>query len=190
MDEFEGWGAAVAAGVADGVAQNADHVSAAFAPIGEDVREIFEGVGGAIAEELDRAANTGELSFKRMGLAIAAALAEIALDQLILGPLGDALGKLGRDGASAPVFDLVGGAFGGARAEGGLASPGLSYLVGERGPELFTPHETGRIAPASASQPSVVMHVHGATEPAAWRRSEAQILANLQRAVARSQRSL
>lgn len=190
MNEINEWGEAAALGVADGVAQNADHVAAAFAPIGDDVREIFEGVGGAIAEELDRAADSGEFSFKRMGLAIAETLAEIALDRLILGPLEEALGGLGPGGVSAPFIDVFGGVFGGARAEGGLASPGWSYLVGERGPELFTPGEAGRIAPAAASAPSVVMHVHGATDPSAWRRSEAQILANLQRAVARSQRSL
>lgn len=37
--------------------------------------------------------------------------------------------------------------FAGARAEGGPVSSGRSYLVGERGPELFTPSGSGKIVP-------------------------------------------
>lgn len=37
------------------------------------------------------------------------------------------------------------GKFGGGRANGGPVSGGTSYLVGERGPELFTPNGSGRI---------------------------------------------
>ena len=37
--------------------------------------------------------------------------------------------------------------FGGVRASGGTVKGGTSYLVGERGPELFTPGRTGSIAP-------------------------------------------
>jgi len=40
--------------------------------------------------------------------------------------------------------------FGGARALGGPVAPGGSYLVGERGPELFTPTSSGNITPNGA----------------------------------------
>ena len=40
--------------------------------------------------------------------------------------------------------------FGGGRAAGGTVQGGRSYMVGERGPELFTPGRTGSIAPNSA----------------------------------------
>lgn len=39
------------------------------------------------------------------------------------------------------------GAFGGARAAGGPVTGNTSYLVGERGPELFTPNTSGMITP-------------------------------------------
>lgn len=42
------------------------------------------------------------------------------------------------------------GLFGGGRAKGGTVQKGRSFLVGERGPELFTPNRTGSIAPNSA----------------------------------------
>jgi phage-related protein len=50
-----------------------------------------------------------------------------------------------------PVTQAVGGAidniFGGGRANGGPVSRGTSYVVGERGPELFVPNTSGKIIP-------------------------------------------
>ncbi|WP_367898827.1 hypothetical protein AB3N61_06630 [Leptospira sp. WS58.C1] len=45
----------------------------------------------------------------------------------------------------------------GARASGGVVSAGKSYLVGERGPELFTPGSSGKIIPNGAGGGSVVV---------------------------------
>ena len=42
------------------------------------------------------------------------------------------------------------GTIGGRRAAGGPVSGGSSYLVGERGPEIFTPMSSGNITPNSA----------------------------------------
>ena len=46
------------------------------------------------------------------------------------------------------VFDTV---FGGGRAAGGPVSSGTSYVVGERGPELFVPNTAGTIIPNGGS---------------------------------------
>ena len=40
--------------------------------------------------------------------------------------------------------------FGGGRASGGTVTGGRSYMVGEKGPELFTPGRTGSIAPSGS----------------------------------------
>lgn len=45
---------------------------------------------------------------------------------------------------------VAGGGTGGARAEGGPTQRGMTHLVGERGPELFTPQENGTIIPNRA----------------------------------------
>ena len=45
------------------------------------------------------------------------------------------------------VVGAVTSKFGGAAAEGGPVSGGTSYLVGEKGPELFTPGRSGVITP-------------------------------------------
>lgn len=54
------------------------------------------------------------------------------------------LGGLGGEGS---FFSKL---FGGGKAAGGTVKGGKSYLVGERGPELFTPGRTGSIAPNSS----------------------------------------
>lgn len=51
----------------------------------------------------------------------------------------------GLAGSSNSFLSSIGGAFGGARASGGPVSAGRTYLVGERGPELFTPNTAGAV---------------------------------------------
>lgn len=56
--------------------------------------------------------------------------------------------------------------FGGTRADGGSVNDGRSYLVGERGPEMFTPNTTGSIipnnmlAPQQSSQPIRIVNAY------------------------------
>ena len=45
------------------------------------------------------------------------------------------------------IGNVIDGIFGGAKATGGPVSAGRSYLVGERGPELFMPSGSGNIIP-------------------------------------------
>ena len=55
---------------------------------------------------------------------------------------------------------IIGSLFGGFMANGGTASAGRSYVVGEKGPELFTPGRSGSIAPAgSFSSSNIVVNV-------------------------------
>ena len=51
------------------------------------------------------------------------------------------LGGLGSGGG------FLGKLFGGFKADGGTVAGGKSYIVGERGPELFSPGRSGSIAP-------------------------------------------
>ncbi|MFG1314708.1 tape measure protein [Xanthobacter autotrophicus] len=69
-------------------------------------------------------------------------LVKLALQGALLGqgPLAGILG--GGTGGG-----IVGSLFGGARAGGGDVASGKSYLVGEKGPELFSPGRSGTIVP-------------------------------------------
>ncbi len=78
----------------------------------------------------------------------------------ILG-LGMSLGGMGLFGSK--IAENI-NSFGGARANGGPVSSGKSYLVGERGPELFTPGASGAITPNHAMGQRV--HVTVGIDPA------------------------
>lgn len=71
---------------------------------------------------------------------IAQELLNIAVQNLVK----MAFGGLGGGGFGGGIFGFL---FGGARARGGPVSSGKSYLVGENGPELFTPSTGGNITP-------------------------------------------
>lgn len=64
---------------------------------------------------------------------------DVALNQ---GLFGDILGAGGKKGGG-----ILGFLTGGKLAEGGRAAGGKSFLVGEKGPELFVPRSTGTVIP-------------------------------------------
>ncbi len=70
--------------------------------------------------------------------------------QNVLAGLGGVFGGLGGlfGGGGLGIF---GKTFGGFRASGGPVLPSSSYIVGERGPELFSPSDPGSILPADAT---------------------------------------
>ena len=53
-------------------------------------------------------------------------------------------------GVTSTITNTASSIFGGKMADGGTAYAGQSYLVGERGAEVFTPNATGVITPAGA----------------------------------------
>lgn len=58
-----------------------------------------------------------------------------------------ALLGMGGGGIFAGIGNFFSGLFGGGRAAGGPVSAGKTYLVGEKGPELFAPSTSGNIVP-------------------------------------------
>ena len=81
------------------------------------------------------------------------------------------------------VGDFIGNInpFGGGRASGGPVSMGKTYLVGEKGPELFSPSSNGNIIPNKAlggtsSGTTINISVSGAIDPASTARQIANLL--------------
>ena len=63
-------------------------------------------------------------------------------------------------GTLVPGGGILGSIFGGFMAKGGTVTGGRSYVVGEQGPELFTPGRSGNIAPSgSFGDTNVVVNV-------------------------------
>lgn len=71
------------------------------------------------------------------------------------------------------------------RAMGGPVRQGSSYIVGERGPELFVPQRSGTIVPngATTSQTNVVVNVAGSVT------SEQDLVENIRKGLLNAQRS-
>ena len=77
------------------------------------------------------------------------------------------------------ISGLISSAFGGARANGGSVSAGKSYLVGERGAELFTPSSNGMIVPNNAlggGGTNINLTVNGAIDPEGTARTIVDVL--------------
>lgn len=73
------------------------------------------------------------------------AIKRAAIEYALFGTGSFAGGGSGSGGGL--LGSALGGLFGGFRATGGPVSGGKTYMVGERGPELFTPPGTGQIIP-------------------------------------------
>lgn len=65
----------------------------------------------------------------------------------ILSSVIDLIVQIGSTGLFGSNFAAASKSFGGARAAGGPVVPGKTYLVGEKGPEWFTPQRGGTILP-------------------------------------------
>lgn len=111
-------------------------------------------------------------------------LAEVALNTLnnlantlLKTGLNMALSSLG-GGNPASIFTKL---FGGERANGGPVTGGKSYLVGERGPELFSPGRSGRITPNNALMGggSIVVNVDASGSAVEGEGTQAKQLGNV-----------
>jgi len=95
------------------------------------------------------------------------------------GVIGDGGGK--QDFLSSIFKTFIGGA----RATGGNVAQGTPYIVGERGPEIFTPSSSGYISPnnaVSAKPINITMNIN-TPDIQGFQRSESQIAAQLARAM-------
>lgn len=132
----------------------------------------FERAGDRIARALGSAASGGEASFKRLAKTILEELAKIALQRIFTQGGGDAL------------------SFFGGKAAGGPVNTGGAHLVGERGPEVFVPRQSGEIVAPSGGAVSVHFHLPAGADASAISKHQGQIAAAIARAVAYGRRNL
>jgi len=136
----------------------------------------------SIASTIARAVVSGKESIDQLTDAILADFDRVATRQFIVKPIESLIGSI-----ASSILPI-----GGARAAGGPVSAGVPYLVGEQGPELFTPDQSGSIASnasLASQRPQIVLNVQ-ARDAGSFLKSESQIAAMLSRALARGQRNL
>lgn len=100
-----------------------------------ELESAIRGWGNQFTNTFTDAVMTGKISFKSLADSIISDLLRIMIQKSITAPLLNA-------GA-----DFFGINLSGQRAMGGPVTAGRSYLVGENGPEIFTPNQTGGITP-------------------------------------------
>lgn len=123
-----------------------------------------ERAGSAIERSLTRALAQGRFGFDDLRRVALSVLGDIA-SAAIRGGIGALLGGAGGGGGAARgLSGILSGLLGGApgRATGGPVAPGAAYWVGERGPELFVPTASGRIAAVPGEAPRMGGTIGGA----------------------------
>jgi tape measure domain-containing protein len=114
----------------------------------KELDDLYQGIGNTIENGIISAIDAGINSLVDGTKSLDEALKKIASgvlkdigNQLIRFGINAAFSSLGNSGG------FLGKLFGGGRAEGGSVSPDKTFLVGEKGPELFTPSTNGTILP-------------------------------------------
>lgn len=108
-----------------------------IAPLEEKAKKISklgQDIGLSFASAFDQAIMGGK-KFGEVLKALLLDLVKMLAFRFIFGPLFGGVG------------DFLGSIFGGGKQHGGPVLPNRSFLVGERGPELFVPATAGRIVP-------------------------------------------
>jgi len=123
--------------LADQQKKAAENMQALYTDIGMTIKD---GVVGAIKGAID-----GTKNLKEVAIGILDSLISKLLDFLVTA----ALFGMGGIGSGGGLFGNL-FKFGGGKAKGGPVSAGTSYMVGENGPEMFTPSRSGTIVPSNA----------------------------------------
>lgn len=128
-----------------------------LAAVGEKVANVF---ADTATDAIVKFVETGEFNFKEFANEILRQLLRIIVRLLVVQALSAAFGGVAGQAGSAAASAAAGNADG--RAAGGPVQRDRPFIVGEDGPELFTPSTNGSITPAGQtaammqSQPPVV----------------------------------
>ena len=159
---------------------------------GELEGPLVSGAGRAgrmIDTALARALASGKIGFddlKRIALSAMAEIAQASLRALFRSPGG--AGGVG-SGLIGGLTSVIAGLMGvPGRATGGPVSAGRAYMVGENGPELFVPGNSGRIERPGASggrdvRVAIAIHTPAPGDPQVLRQSSRQVARTIKSAL-------
>jgi hypothetical protein len=148
---------------------------------------LFKSVASFVRDTMGPAIGTIlRVAFEVLGTAIAGVITGVSK---VVDFLGDMITKVKQfiqlikdNPVVAGIGGLIDKVFGGFKAAGGPVTSGTSYIVGEQGPELFTPGRNGMITPNHAlggGGGSVInLTVNGAIDPEGTARAIINVLNN------------
>jgi len=119
----------------------------------DPVRQAWQGFGQDVGDTVKQALLFGR-SWSDALKSVLMELVQVILKLTLMKSLGAASG--GGGGFLGGLLGGIGSLFGGHRAQGGPVDSAHSYVVGENGPEWFTPGTSGTITPNGAGGGTVV----------------------------------
>jgi len=147
---------------ADGFERAYERAKQAANDYSQTSEAIFNQFVDKSSEALSAFLLKGEDRWKEFAQSAVQEITKIIVKMLILKAIEAGLGAAGFGGST--VTSIVAGE----RAEGGPVSSGKTYLVGEEGPELFTPGKSGSVTPNDAlvaPAPQTNLQVVNVTDP-------------------------
>ena len=165
--------------IKDAIASNSDELNPLFSLFKTVATFVRDTMGPAIGTIL-------KVAFEVLGTAISGVITGVSK---VVGFLGDMIDKVKEfinlvkaNPLVSGISGLIDKVFGGFKASGGPVTSGTSYVVGERGPELFTPNRSGTIIPNGAMGGGggqvINLTVNGAIDPEGTARAIINVLNN------------
>ena len=140
----------------DAMSKNFDKIQEQARIAKERIKEFADGLATNIEDSIVRMVQ-GLMTFKDVVKSVFAFVAQEMIKMNIAQPMAKALssiisGGFGGSVTGNPHLNSGGGGFGDFlkglfKADGGSVTAGQPYIVGERGPELFSPSSSGMITP-------------------------------------------
>lgn len=167
---------------------NQDTFNRAIAQAKAKYDEVSKGIatiGSAIGKDIQQAALYGQ-SWSRAFKDIAAEIIKVIIQMTLLKSLQQANAANGGGGGLGFLTAIVGGLAG--KAVGGPVYQGQGYMVGERGPEFFTPSTSGSIiadpsklvgSGGGGTVNNIELHVHNVADVDSFRKSQSQIASEM-----------
>lgn len=131
---------------ADKRAKKAKDLADAQKKAADDLKEKYKQVGDAIKSNVTDSIVAAIEGTKSLGESAMDILKNLA-NQLLRSGINQLFSVAGSMGPAGGLLSML---FGGGRASGGTVKSGTSYMVGERGPELFSPGRSGSITPTES----------------------------------------
>lgn len=114
--------------------------------LGANISKITAAGVGGLTNSITEMATTGKGSFKELGKSFLTMITQMIVQMTVMMALVTAIGMLPGGSAMLELMGMSGGGMGGkkpGKAAGGPVAGGQPYMVGERGPELFVPPQSG-----------------------------------------------
>lgn len=163
--------------IADAVQRNSDKLAPFFTLIKNIASFILNTLAPIVGDVLGTALT---VIGKAIGIVIDLFARLVSIINSAVGAIKSLISIVASNPLVKGIGNVIDNVFGGGRATGGSVMAGTSYLVGEKGPEIFSPSSSGFITPNNklGGNTTINLNVTGAIDPEGTARSIINVLNN------------